>query len=195
MKERLKALSSGDPIKSKEAEEALKTALPSELLPELLALAIDTDNFSVAESACNVVASFRENAVIASFLKARLQSKDRAAREGAAWVLSHAPQGALLAQIEASAESDVDEAVRISCLNALRKYAWNQPDSEARFTPIWLRATEAAAPGVRGAGFECLSHVRDRKLDAVLERALTDADQMIRNLYARLWLKNGGRQA
>jgi HEAT repeat protein len=189
----LKDIVSHDLGRAKKAEEVLKKALPQDILPQLLELAIDSGNSLAADCACNVVASFRDNDDIAAFLKERLLSQDADVREKAAAVLSNAPQTQLLPLTRDCAEHDENKNIRVLCLHALREYAFNNPATEPNFVPIWLKAIEDSSAGVRGAGYECLSHVRDRKLDKIITRALSDPDQTIRTVYAPFWQKNGGR--
>lgn len=189
----LEDIVSNDTGRAKKAEEVLKKVLPQNLLPQLLELAIDSGNSLAADCACNVIASFRDNDDIAAFLKERLLSQDAEIREQAAEVLSNAPQTQLLPLTRNCAEHDKNKNIRVLCLHALREYAYNNPESEADFVPIWLKAIEDSSAGVRSAGYECLSHVRDRKFDEIIAKALTDPDQTIRTVYAPFWQKNGGR--
>lgn len=189
----LEDILSNDTSRAKKAEEVLKKELPRNLLPQLLELAIDSGNSLAADCACNVVASFRDNDDIAAFLKERLVSRDAEVREKAAEVLSIAPQTQLLPLTRNCAEHDKNENIRVLCLHALREYAFNNPESEADFAPTWLKAIEDSSAGVRGAGYECLSHVSDRRYDEIIAKALTDPDQTIRITYAPFWQKNGGR--
>lgn len=193
MNKLLEDIASNDPSRAKAAEEILKEQLPADLLPQLLTLALDTNNFLAADCARNVIASFRDRDDIAAFLEERLLSRDVAIREQAAEVLSDAPQTRILPMIRDCAERDENQNIRVLCIHALREYAFNHPDSETDFIPTWLKAIEDSSAGVRGAGYECLSHVRDRKFDEIIARALTDPDPMIRAVSAPFWQKNGGR--
>lgn len=191
----LEDILSNDTGRAKKAEGILKKELPQSLLPQLLELAIESKNSLAADCACNVVASFRDNDHIASFLKERLLSQNAAVREQAAAVLSNAPQTQLIPLTREFAEHDENQNIRVFCLHALREHACNNPEAEADFIPIWLKAIEDGSAGVRGAGYECLSHVRDRAFDKIIANALTDPDQTIRTVYAPFWQKNGGRSS
>lgn len=186
-------IKSGDEKRANAAKARLQETMPAELLPALLALAVGQNDPLASECATNVVASFGDNDAIVSFISNGLSSKDPDVREEAARLLMDAPQSKLVATARKCAEGDEQEGVRILCLHTLRNLAWNTPGSEGEFVSVWLKAIGDKNAGIRGAGYECLSHVRDRKFDAVIAKSLTDPDNTIRSVYAPLWQKNGGR--
>ncbi len=185
-------LKSRNETRAKAAERALKAELPAELLPELLKLATGSEP-TAQDCAMNVLASFRDNSLIASFANKLLGSKKPSERLRGAELMSKAPQTRSLARIKSLSLNDSREGVRIRCIHALRTYAWNHPGSEKKFVSVWLKAIKSPKAGIRGAGYECLSHVRGTKYAAVLAKALQDPDKTIRIVSAPFWQKNGGR--
>lgn len=178
--------------RAKRAEEALKANLQPELLPHLLKLA--TGREPVAQDcAMNVVASFRDHTLIASFANKLLASKNSTQRLRGAYLMANAPQTHSLTKIKSLALNESREGVRILCIHALRTYAWNHPGSEKKFVSVWLEAIKSPKAGIRGAGYECLSHVRGTKYAAVVAKALQDPNKTIRVVSAPFWQKNGGR--
>lgn len=155
-------------------------------IPALLRLVIGRDSEAVF-NALRVLPAFGENRAIGRFLIEHLRNGSESVRENAAFALKDLPHADAARDLMRVAAKDRNPRVRIWALHALSSLARVHPDAARGAVPLFMHSTRSRFSGIRHAGYECLSALRDPKHRQILRRALYDPDPIVK-ISAPNWI-------
>lgn len=180
-------LRSSDSEKAERAARLLAERRDEDVLPHLLELVVG-ENTMAMFNALRVLPSFGENEAVCKFLVGKLRTGSQRERECAAFALKDAPQPGACPELLRSAANDESEAVRIWSLHALSALGQRYSKFYRKSIPLFVRAAGDMRPGIRSAGFECLSLVQDGNWTDVVGKSARDPDSFVR-MSARHWMQ------
>lgn len=148
------------------------------------------------DSAIRILQSLKANEQGSRYLAGRLKHPRPKIRAAAATVLEAFPNlRAARAVISASNDPNVD--VRIGAIHTIWIWSLQFPRLKRTVFDVCKRSIRHESHGVRGAAFECLSHIPDARSRKLVALAAKDPHQHIRQM-SPAWIrsakhKKGGR--
>lgn len=176
------------PQRALEAEEKLKIlGDPASIKRLLPLLARKYPPSQATDAAIRVLRSLDADEQGSDYLAGKLKDPRPRVRAAAATVLESFPNlRAVPALTIASNDRNVD--VRIGAIHTIWIWSLQFPSLKRTIFDVCKRSVRHESHGVRGAAFECLSHIPDTRSKKLLALAATDRHKQIREM-APAWLK------
>lgn len=177
------------PQRAQEAEAELKILAEAASIKLLLPmLTRDYPPSQATDSAIRVLQALKANEQGNRYLIAKLKDPRPKVRIAAATALESFPNPrSAKAVVKATMDSNVD--VSIGAIHAIYIWSLNFPALKKVVFDVCKHAIQHQSHGVRGAGYENLSHMADARARKLLDRSATDSHLQIRQFSAS-WIRS-----
>lgn len=175
------------PGKARKAEERLKALAEPACITSILPILIRNYPPSQAtDCAIRVLHSLNAATKSAQYLVRKLNDRRWKIRAASATVLESFPLAeSIKALVSASNDGNID--VRIGAIHTIWVWSLVHRNIQPIAFAVCKRSIRHESPGVRGAAFECLSHMKDAGSKKLLALAAADPHWQIRQL-SKSWL-------
>lgn len=188
----IRALSSDDRASADRAKESLKSLLKNDQTVEFLiqtGVSGPDPSDLLASGAVSALCLLGQDSRLSRKLLERMASSNSDERYRAAYIMKNIPQRDAFEGLKTFAADDPDENTKICCLHALMVLTLSETNLELSVAALFIAATKDKSFGVRHAGFECLSHMKDPSYESVLRAAANDSHHLISS-SVETWIEN-----
>lgn len=184
------AVASADntPSLSATAEKKLKRLVDPACVELLLPILVQQyPPWTASECAIRILYKLKASDKASRYLVGKLEDRRWRTRAAAACVLESFPGlQAVPSLVTASRDSNVE--VRINAMHSLWVCSLGRSNLKQIIFDVCKRGIQDTSHGVRGAAFECLSHMEDAQSNKLMSRAAKDRHPQIRHMSAG-WLR------